>query len=59
MSKGTQRPTNQDAFAKAWERIFGEKPSDTLEQQYRNVPKGADGACGYPFCKCVDVCEDR
>jgi len=55
----TQRPTNQDAFSKAWERIFGGKPSDDLEKQYRDVPKGADGACGHPFCKCVDVCEER
>lgn len=46
------------AFAQAWEKIDWGKKSD-IEKQYSDVPKGADGACGHPFCKCVDVCEER
>jgi hypothetical protein len=53
-----QRPTDHKAYSQAWEKIDWGKKSD-IEKQYRDVPKGADGACGHPFCKCVDVCEDR
>lgn len=36
----TQRPTDQEAFALAWERIFGKKPSDELKQQYEQQKEG-------------------
>lgn len=29
-----QRPTDQEAFNKAWERIFGKKPSDELKRAF-------------------------
>ncbi len=33
----TQRPTDQEAFAKAWERIFGEKVPKRLEGNLQPV----------------------
>lgn len=64
-----QRPTDHEAFSKAWETIFGNKPSPGTLEQYDKLklnaprpeqltPQGATGACGYPFCKCVTKCEE-
>jgi hypothetical protein len=30
----TQRPTDQEAFSKGWEAVFGKKPSEELKQRY-------------------------
>lgn len=34
-----QRPTDQEAFAKGWEAVFGKKPSDELKQSFQDQQK--------------------
>lgn len=33
----TQRPTDHDAFSKAFERIFGKKPEPGTQEQYEKL----------------------
>lgn len=35
----TQRPTDQEAFSKGWEAVFGQKPSEELKQAYQEQKK--------------------
>lgn len=39
----TQRPTDHEAFSKAFERIFGKKPSEDQQKAYEQQKEG--GKC--------------
>jgi len=43
----TQRPTDQEAFNQAWERIFGKKPSEELQQAYQKQKEEGNGNVPY------------
>jgi uncharacterized protein with von Willebrand factor type A (vWA) domain len=44
----SQRPTDHEAFSKAFERIFGKKPSDEQQKAYEQQKESAHEAIETP-----------